>query len=85
MLDFRQKASNLTFARLEILIERDHVLLHKQREDHYWALPGGGIELGERSKDAVVREFEEELGCIRVIGVSIYFKICTFLEGKESP
>ncbi len=60
---FQAEGIKFNFRAAGILIERDHVLLHKQREDHHWALPGGGIELGERSKDAVVREFEEELGC----------------------
>ncbi|MFQ3546513.1 NUDIX domain-containing protein [Halobacillus rhizosphaerae] len=60
---FQAEGIKFNFRAAGILIEKNHVLLHKQKEDHYWALPGGGIELGERSRDAVVREFEEELGC----------------------
>ncbi|KHE66859.1 NUDIX hydrolase, partial [Halobacillus sp. BBL2006] len=45
-----------------VLMENGHVLFHKQKGDTYWALPGGGIEMGEKSEDSVVREMEEELG-----------------------
>ncbi|MYL29731.1 NUDIX domain-containing protein [Halobacillus halophilus] len=45
-----------------ILIEQGHVLLHKQKKDAHWALPGGGIELGEDSMNTIIREVREELG-----------------------
>jgi 8-oxo-dGTP pyrophosphatase MutT (NUDIX family) len=37
------------------------VLLHRCRDDHFWALPGGTIEPGELSDETLCREIAEEL------------------------
>jgi 8-oxo-dGTP pyrophosphatase MutT (NUDIX family) len=52
-------------ARLVLLDEEGCVLLFKHlRKDGsaFWALPGGGAELGETFEQAALREAEEELG-----------------------
>lgn len=38
------------------------VLLHRDRQDDFWALPGGAVEPGERAAPALLRELQEELG-----------------------
>ncbi|WP_102027598.1 NUDIX hydrolase [Salirhabdus sp. Marseille-P4669] len=45
-----------------IIIKDDHVLLHKQTTDDYWALPGGRVKILEDSNTSLRREMEEELG-----------------------
>ena len=40
----------------------EHILLHRQAEDSYWALPGGRVRLTEDSKTSLIREMREELG-----------------------
>ncbi|TDL30887.1 NUDIX domain-containing protein [Jeotgalibacillus sp. S-D1] len=46
-----------------VWIEKNHVLLHRQANDAYWALPGGRVKVMEDSKTSLVREMQEELGC----------------------
>lgn len=45
-----------------VMVEDNHVLIHKQAKDEHWALPGGRVELLEDSQTSVVREVKEELG-----------------------
>jgi ADP-ribose pyrophosphatase YjhB (NUDIX family) len=48
----------------------DQVLLIHRTDNDRWALPGGGIELGESAGDALVREVREETGIdVEVTGI----------------
>jgi len=42
-------------------IHRGRVLLHRAAHEDFWSLPGGRIEHGEASREALLREFGEEL------------------------
>jgi ADP-ribose pyrophosphatase YjhB (NUDIX family) len=50
--------------RVVVLDENKRVLMMRQRHENrdIWLLPGGGIEDGENSKQAAVREVKEETG-----------------------
>lgn len=45
-----------------VVLHEDHVLLHRNIRDDFWALPGGRAELMEPSAQTILREFREELG-----------------------
>jgi len=45
-----------------LVVQGDKVLLIKEADDDWWALPGGGIDHGESIELTVRREIEEELG-----------------------
>jgi ADP-ribose pyrophosphatase YjhB (NUDIX family) len=42
--------------------EQDRIVLIRRRDNDLWALPGGGMELGESIIDTAVREVKEETG-----------------------
>ena len=53
--------------------DRGQVLLTRDGISHRWELPGGGIDPGERTVGALVREFAEEVGLIATVGPPVYF------------
>lgn len=58
------EANNTTFSLrgVGIVIHNGKILVQKRKNDKYWALPGGRVELGERSDLTPIRELEEEIG-----------------------
>ena len=53
-----------------VMIKDDKVLLIKRKNDPYkdkWAIPGGFVEYGETTENAVLREFREETGLEGII------------------
>lgn len=65
-----------------IVLHNDHILLMERwRENqHYFSIPGGGIEAGETPEQAVVRELAEETSCEIRITRPLYLMR---LEGRE--
>ena len=45
-----------------ILIENDRILLieHLKKNKRYWLVPGGGVDWGESTAEALLREYKEE-------------------------
>ena len=44
-----------------IVLADDLVLLQRNAADEFWAVPGGKIEVGESSEQALLREIKEEM------------------------
>ena len=49
-----------------VLKKNNRILFQKRKQDEFWALPGGAIEVTERGRDVVRRELEEEIGLTNV-------------------
>ncbi len=83
-----------------ILIQNHEILLVKHDgmgpKGELWLPPGGGVEFGEKTKDALIREFQEETGLTVDVGhllfvnehsvlplhaVELFFKV-TLAEGE---
>lgn len=58
-----------------LINETNHVLISDERRSDYsfTKFPGGGLEFGEGIKDALVREFKEELSVEIEVGELFYF------------
>lgn len=45
-----------------LIIQDDKILLVREADDDWWALPGGGVDHGETVESSLAREIKEELG-----------------------
>lgn len=64
-----------------LVVHDNKVLLVKEADDDWWALPGGGIDHGETIESTVVREIKEELG-VPASQISSDFQIVNYNIGN---
>jgi 8-oxo-dGTP pyrophosphatase MutT (NUDIX family) len=55
-----------------ILIDGGCILLNRLEREPYWFLPGGRIQIGESSPEAIQREAMEELGVACTVGRPVF-------------
>jgi len=64
-----------------LLTQRREIDFEDRRFGNCWNFPGGGIQLGEQTEDALKREIREELG-IEIIIENLLPKIFSPVRGK---
>src|SRR5579863_4676624 len=71
----KSKKPALTVVAALILRDSKILVCQRRRDDTHrlqWEFPGGKVEPGETSKDALVRELREELGITATIGRELF-------------
>jgi len=61
MISFKKDNIRFNYRTAALIIHNNRILLHKTDTDDFWALPGGRVEMGEVSSDALIREMREEM------------------------
>ena len=85
-IDLRNDEGEFKYRVVGILFdEQNRVLIQKVADNPFYCLPGGRVELGESSVEAVKRELEEELGFDVVVEKPLFFLENFFkrASGKE--
>ncbi|SFJ32344.1 NUDIX hydrolase [Thermoflavimicrobium dichotomicum] len=62
MISLKQGPYKFNYRIAGILIHDGKVLLHREKDQEIWALPGGRAEMMEPSAETIVREIKEEIG-----------------------
>ncbi len=55
-------ANSLVPAASAVVVDEGRIVLHRRTDNQQWALPGGGMKLGESIGECAVREVAEETG-----------------------
>ena len=61
MTDSAIASDHLNYRVVGVCIHDEHVLLHREEKDDFWVMPGGRPHLFESSRDALMREMDEEI------------------------
>jgi ADP-ribose pyrophosphatase YjhB (NUDIX family) len=61
MTDIAIASDHLNYRVAGVCVHEDHVLLHREAKDDFWVMPGGRPHLYESSRDALIREMDEEI------------------------
>ncbi len=56
-----RKPQLFSFRVAGLIFHRGYILAQRGARDDYWALPGGRAEIGEDSRETILREMREEL------------------------
>lgn len=84
MISVRVGSHHFHYRAGAVVINQEHLLLHRLEGDPFWALPGGRVNAGEQARDAIKREFLEELN----VSVECDRLLCTgenFFEYRGEP
>ena len=63
MISYEENGNKFNFRVSAIILDKsgEKVLIHQIKNRDFWLLPGGRVEMMESTKDAVIRELQEEL------------------------
>lgn len=69
-INIKNELGNFKLRVSGIIIKDDKILVHEGKKFNGFCFPGGHIELGETTQEAILREIKEELGAtVEIIGI----------------
>lgn len=69
-MDIKILGNDLKFKyRVSAIFIRDNKLLVNKYDENSYCLPGGYVEIGETSMEAMLRELKEELNLILILSI----------------
>lgn len=83
MLSFRTGVERFNYRVAGIALRNDHVLVCREDDDSHVMLPGGRVEFGEFSREALRREIAEEIRFPADIGAHVFTAENFFARGGE--
>ncbi|MDB5539823.1 MAG: mutT [Devosia sp.] len=84
MISYDTPAGRFNFRAAAIILREGHVLVTRGVRETVWYLPGGRVEWGESTREAVEREIVEELGTQGEIGdLAIVLENFFALDGQR--
>lgn len=84
MITYEKDGKVFSYRVAGVAIYNNKLLVHRSIIDDFWSLPGGRCEFLEISKDALIREMEEEIGAEITIIRPLYFvENFFYFEGKD--
>ena len=84
MIKFELENTIFSARGVGIVIHDNKLLVQKRKNDKFWALPGGRIEMGEKSAITPVRELEEEIGTKRFKTIRLLYICESFFKFKDT-
>jgi ADP-ribose pyrophosphatase YjhB (NUDIX family) len=79
MTDSAIGSDHLNYRVAGVCVHDGHVLLHTEEKDDFWVMPGGRPHLYESSRDALIREMDEEIAT-RVEVLRLLWVVENFFE-----
>lgn len=84
MIRFDKDQDRFNFRSVAIIKRDNFLLIHKNKGDAFWSLPGGRVEFFENSDQTVIRELEEELGWKAELLRPIWYLENFFTHGERN-
>jgi len=80
---FRDEATLCNVRVAGVMMQRGRLLVQREKNSVEYALPGGHVQMGEETKNALKREFREEMGIDIIVDRLLWTEECFWKWGER--